>query len=87
MTNVNNHTEKAYNHADGSENNQDTNMLPTPGCFKNVSDRVLKAKAKLLESPYDLESWNILIKDVQVFYLFLVLIGMIIYNFITGKKF
>lgn len=68
MTNVNNNnTEKVNNHVDGSDNNLDTNMLPTPGCFKNVSDRVLKAKAKLLESPYDLESWNILIKDVQVY--------------------
>ena len=42
--------------------------LPTPGFFKNVSDRVLKAKVKLVESPYDLEAWNILIKDAQVCY-------------------
>lgn len=41
--------------------------LPTPGFFKNVSDRVLKAKVKLLEAPYDVESWNILVKDAQVY--------------------
>jgi len=40
--------------------------LPTPGYFKNVSDRVLKAKVKLVESQYDLEAWNVLIKDAQV---------------------
>ena len=41
--------------------------LPAPGFFKNVSDRVLKAKVKLVESPYDLDAWNILIKDAQVY--------------------
>lgn len=40
--------------------------LPTPGCFKNVSDRILKANVKLLENPYDIEAWKILIKDSQV---------------------
>ncbi|KAI2808562.1 Cleavage stimulation factor subunit 3 [Blomia tropicalis] len=39
--------------------------LPAPGYFKNVSDRVLKARVKLVESPYDLDAWNILVKDAQ----------------------
>lgn len=37
-----------------------------PGSLKNVSERILKAKVKLLESPHDLDAWSILIKDVQV---------------------
>lgn len=41
--------------------------LPVPGFFKNVSDRVLKARVKLCEAPYDLEAWNVLVKDAQVF--------------------
>ena len=39
---------------------------PMPGIFSGISDRVLKASGKLLTSPYDLDSWNILIKDAQV---------------------
>lgn len=39
--------------------------LPVPGFFKNVSDRVLKARVKLCEAPYDLEAWNVLVKDAQ----------------------
>ena len=59
--------------ANNQESNSDTNNelcapLPTPGYFKNVSDRVLKAKVKLGESPYDLDAWNILIKDAQVWH-------------------
>lgn len=49
-----------------NNNDSQNNLQPTPGSLKNVSDRVLIAKAKLVESPYDLDAWNILIKDVQV---------------------
>lgn len=61
-----------YNEQPNNQEQNDKNdseaiaPLPTPGFFKNVSDRVLKAKVKLVESPYDLEAWNILIKDAQV---------------------
>ncbi|KAH9415072.1 Cleavage stimulation factor subunit 3 [Dermatophagoides pteronyssinus] len=48
-----------------NNNDSQNNLQPTPGSLKNVSDRVLIAKAKLVESPYDLDAWNILIKDVQ----------------------
>ena len=41
---------------------------PMPGIFAGTSDRVLKASSKLLSSPYDQDSWNILIKDAQVCY-------------------
>lgn len=52
--------------ASTTTNDLQNNLQPTPGSLKNVSDRVLIAKAKLVESPYDLDAWNILIKDVQV---------------------
>ncbi|KAH9493981.1 Cleavage stimulation factor subunit 3 [Dermatophagoides farinae] len=51
--------------ASTTTNDLQNNLQPTPGSLKNVSDRVLIAKAKLVESPYDLDAWNILIKDVQ----------------------
>lgn len=62
--------------------------LPTPGFFKNVSDRVLKAKVKLLEAPYDVESWNILVKDAQVYnYVYYHYYSILTQIFIQGKTY
>ncbi|CAG2119234.1 unnamed protein product, partial [Medioppia subpectinata] len=32
---------------------------------KNVSERVVKANLKISDNPYDIEAWNVLIKDAQ----------------------
>ena len=59
--------EPIVNHETDTKNEIDiVPPMPTPGYLKNVSDRVLKARAKLIDSPYDLEAWNILVKDAQV---------------------
>ena len=60
--------EQINNQESSDKNDNDLSApLPTPGFFKNVSDRVLKARVKLVESPYDIDSWNVLVKDAQVF--------------------
>lgn len=61
---TNNVNEKESNNSESMNGVVNTGTIP--GSLKNVSDRVLKAKAKLIDSPYDLDAWNILIKDVQV---------------------
>ncbi|KAF7493188.1 Cleavage stimulation factor subunit 3 [Sarcoptes scabiei] len=60
---TNNVNEKESNNSESMNGVVNTGTIP--GSLKNVSDRVLKAKAKLIDSPYDLDAWNILIKDVQ----------------------
>ena len=37
-----------------------------PQAKLTINERVAKAQAKLIENEYDIEAWNVLIKDTQV---------------------